>query len=199
MLRRLIAVLPFAIALVPSLAPAAGPDPLPPFACTGPFAADTDEAALIRTFGRANVVFRSVPAAEGEMVDGMALWPGDPKRRIDVFFADRPGRKVDMIRINEDASLWRIAGLGIGSPLARVVSVNGRAISVSGFGWDYGGSVDPKGGKLERLSGGCRLGLTMDVGSDAPDGVYGDGVTLGSDSALLKRAKPRVTTMFISW
>ena len=166
--------------------------------CSAPVKKGDTAATLKARYGK-HARLMKIHAAEGEMVDGMALWPGDPKRRIDVFFADRPGRKVDMIRINEDASLWRIAGLGIGSPLARVVSVNGRAISVSGFGWDYGGSVDPKGGKLERLSGGCRLGLTMDVGSDAPDGVYGDGVTLGSDSALLKRAKPRVTTMFISW
>lgn len=166
--------------------------------CATPVRQGDTYASLKARYG-AQARLTKIHAAEGEMVNGMALWPSDPRRRIDVFFADGPVRKVDMIRINQEKSVWKLGGIGIGSPLASVVAVNGRAVSVSGFGWDYGGAVDPKGGKLERMPGGCRLGLTLDVDENAPPGVFGDGVNLGSGSALLKRARPRVVQMFISW
>jgi hypothetical protein len=188
----------FAAVLALPLIGAAPPSRPATITCALPVKKGDTAATLKARYGN-HARLMKIHAAEGEMVDGMALWPNDPKRRIDVFFADRPGRKVDMVRIDEDKSQWKLGGIGIGSPLASVVAVNGRAVTVSGFGWDYGGAVDPKGGKLEKMPGGCRLGLTMDVGANAPQGVFGDGVFLGSDSALLKRARPRVVQMFISW
>ena len=140
--------------------------------------------------------------AEGEMADGMALWPNDPKRRIDIFFEERPPNFVESIRITDPRSRWRIGGLGVGSRLDAVLRANGRPVEIGGFGWDYGGGVDPRGGKLARWPGGCRIGLVMDVGrdvSEVPDGIQGDGLVLRADDPRLKAARPEVTKIFISW
>ena len=83
-----------------------------------------------------------------------------------------------------------------------MVKANGRPVRVGGFGWDYGGGVDARGGKLERWPGGCRIGLVMDVGPevrDPPDNVFGDGVSMGSNSQALQAARPRVVKIFVSW
>ncbi|MFG1202052.1 hypothetical protein V5F29_06630 [Xanthobacter aminoxidans] len=199
MLRRLIAVLPFAIALVPSLAPAAGPDPLPPFACTGPFAADTDEAALIRTFGRANVVFRSVPAAEGEMVKASVLFPDDPARRVEIIWLDEKKRRRPGDVIVYNPGPWRTAeGIGIGATLAEVEAANGKPFTLSGFGWDYGGSVlDWDGGRLAKSTG-CRLQLRFEPTAAYQGDVDGDR-EFRSDNKDMRAAKPVVYQMLLSY
>lgn len=181
-------------------APAKAP-PIRPMTCAVPVQKGDTSASLKQRYG-AQARSMKIHGAEGEMVDGMALWPNDPARRIDVFFADAPGKRVDTIRIAEANSAWRIGGLGIGSRLDAVVKANGRPVRVGGFGWDYGGGVDARGGKLERWPGGCRIGLVMDVGPevrDPPDNVFGDGVSMGSNSQALQAARPRVVKIFVSW
>ncbi|MEQ1496141.1 MAG: hypothetical protein ABL912_10345 [Novosphingobium sp.] len=172
-----------------------------PLTCASPVQKGDTAASLKKRYG-ANARTMRLHVAEGEMATGMALWPKDPKRRVEVFFEDRPTKRVATVRIDRRGSLWRLGGVGVGSRLADVVLVNGGPVNVGGFGWDYGGGVDARGGKLARWPGGCRIGLVMDVGpevSRAPDGVFGDGVQLGSDSAILQKAKPRVTKVFLSW
>lgn len=183
---------------------AASPAKAPPtrdLTCAVPVKRDDTAASLKKRHG-AQAVTMSIHAAEGEMVDGMALWPNDPKRRIDIFFEERPPNFVETIRITGDKSAWRIGGFGIGSRLDAVVRANRRAVRVGGFGWDYGGGVDARGGRLTRWPGGCRISVVMDVGPDVnspPEKVFGDGITMGSNDALLKSVRPVVTTIFVSW
>ncbi len=115
--------------------------------CASPVRKGDSAASLKARYGKQARVMK-IHAAEGEYVTGLALWPRDPARRIDVFFADRPMRKVSSIRITGRRSVWRIGGLGIGSTLPQVVAANGRSVTVGGFGWDYGGGVAARGGKL---------------------------------------------------
>ena len=74
---------PFAAA--PARAPA-----IRPMTCAVPVKKGDTAASLKQRYG-AQARLMKIHAAEGEMVDGMALWPNDPARRIDVFFADAPG------------------------------------------------------------------------------------------------------------
>lgn len=199
----LLAALALALALALPLAaaaPANGPATRP-LTCATPVKKGDTAAALKQRYGT-QVRAMKIHAAEGEMVDGMALWPNDPRRRIDVFFSEGPGKQVETIRITGEKSAWRIGGLGIGSNLDAVLKANGRPVRIGGFGWDYGGGVDPRGGKLAKWPGGCRIGLVMDIGPevrDPPDNVLGDGVTMGSNSQALRAARPVVTKVFISW
>lgn len=172
-----------------------------PLTCASPVQKADSAATLRQRYGVQARVMK-INAAEGEMVQGVALWPKDPSRRIDVFFDDKPMRKIATIRISGKKSVWRIGGLGIGSTLPQVVAANGRAVTVGGFGWDYGGGVVPRGGKLAKWPGGCQIGLTMDVGPDVanpPEGISGDGVLLSSTDSRLRAARPRVIQLYINW
>ena len=198
MLRRLIVGLVLAGAGGAPLL-AAGPEPLPPFACAGPFAPETDEAALIRAFGRGNVVFRTVPAAEGEMVKASVLFPKDPARRVEVIWRDEKKRRRPGDVIVNEPGPWRTPeGIGIGATLAEVEAANGKPFTLSGFGWDYGGSVlDFDGGRLAPRNG-CRLLLRF-----SPPGAYEGDVDgdreFRSDDTAMRAAKPVVYQMALSY
>lgn len=189
-------------AALPLLAAApAKPPTTRPMTCAVPVKKGDTAASLKQRLG-AQAKAMKVHAAEGEMVDGMVLWPNDPAREIDVFFEEGPRKRVETIRITEPESVWRIGGLGLGSRLDAVVRANGRPVRVGGFSWDYGGGVDPRGGKLAKWPGGCRIGVVMDVDPnlvEVPDQVIGEGVTMGSNDGPLKAARPIVTKIFISW
>lgn len=189
-------------AALPLLAasPASAPG-IRPLTCAVPVKKGDTAASLKHRYG-AQARLMTIDGAEGEMLSGMALWPNDPARRIDVFFEDSPRKRVETIRLTDPRSRWRIAGLGVGSRLDAVLRANGRPVQIGGFGWDYGGGVDPRGGKLAKWPGGCRIGLVMDVGRDVvdvPDGISGDGLVLRHDDPRLKAARPEVTKIFISW
>lgn len=193
--RRLIRVLPLAAMLLGAASPTR------PLTCASPVKRDDTARSLKARYGAAARAMK-IHAAEGEMVDGMALWPNDPARRIDVFFSENPRKDVETIRITDTRSRWRIGGLGPGSRLADVVRANGRPVNVGGFGWDYGGGVDPRGGRLAKWPGGCRIALVMDLNpdtNDAPNSLMGEGLELNSGNPALKAAKPVVTKVFISW
>lgn len=197
MLRRLSAAGLLAAALAPSPA-AAGPDPLPPFACAGPFAADTDEARLIRLFGRSNVVFRTVPAAEGEMVKATVLFPKDRARRVEITWLDEKKRRRPAEVLVYDPGPWRTPeGIGIGATLAEVEAANGRPFTLAGFGWDYGGTVlDWDGGRLART--GCRLLLRFEPSGAYEGDVDGDR-EFRSDQKDMRAAKPMVYQMLLMY
>lgn len=198
MLRRLIFALPIGIALAP-LPAAAGPDALPPFACTGPFAADTSEAALVRRFGRANVEFLTVPAAEGEMVKATVLFPKDRSRRVEIIWLDEKKRRRPGDVLVYNPGPWRTPdGIGVGATLAEVEAANGKAFALSGFGWDYGGSVlDWDGGKLAKRNG-CRLLLRFEPTAAFDGDVDGDR-EFRSDNKDMQAAKPVVHQMLLSY
>lgn len=195
-------VLAAGLSMVSAAVPARAPGPPSRvMTCAVPVKRGDTAASLQARYGKQARLMK-IHAAEGEMVNGMALWPNDPARRIDVFFAKRPGKRVETIRISEPKSRWRIGGLGTGSRLDAVVKANGRPVTVGGFGWDYGGGVDPRGGALARWPGGCQIGLVMDVDpnlADVPDNIFGDGLVMQSNEARLKAARPVVTKIYISW
>ncbi|MEI9906086.1 MAG: hypothetical protein WDN06_20890 [Asticcacaulis sp.] len=104
--------------------------------------------------------------------------------RLEVTFWDDAMEHVSSVAPGNAATAWTgPAGLHLGSTVADVQTANGKAFSVAGFGWDYGGYVtDLKGGSLTGLPGGCTLQLRFDnvKGQAPPDGISGDGVTLSS-------------------
>jgi uncharacterized cupredoxin-like copper-binding protein len=87
------AILLAALALpLAAAAPAKAPSSRP-LTCTSPVQKGDTAASLKKRYGTQARAMK-IHAAEGEMVDGMALWPGDAARRIDVFFSDNPGKRV---------------------------------------------------------------------------------------------------------
>lgn len=193
---------------------AAGPAEIKTLSCDGPFSKDASEASLKEAFGPENVVFKSVPGAEGMESNATVIFPNDPARTVTVFWYDEEKRqRPATIQVEADYAsdpegtnpwkteiLWQSAqGLRIGSTLEEVETINGKPFQLSGFGWDYGGyATSWEGGKLDTVQGGCGLSVRFAPTSEAPETVAGD-TTLTSDGKDVRAAKPRVSELSIGY
>ena len=122
---------------------------------------------LHRWYGAANVTEGEVPGAEGETFPGAILFGDQPRRRAYVYL---DGGRANMVRVFDAPSEWRLDnGIAIGTPLARVVELNGRPIRFYGLDWDYGGAIsDWGGGALQPGRGPVRRFLQLGLREDAP-------------------------------
>lgn len=134
--------------------------------CTGTWAPTVTERDLVRAFGRANVVRGMIYLAEGNEEPGTIVFPKDDKRRLEILW--KKNKRPEWIRIPAESRWTTFGGIRIGTPLAEVEKLNGRAFQLSGFDWDYGGfATDFRGGKLQTIGRPCRLQLRFD--RTAPD------------------------------
>lgn len=198
----------------PAQEPSRGADPAPAavspttkphnmVSCEWPVDGNKDNAAsVLKRFGK-DARRATLGGPEGAEFEGLVLWEGDPARRIEVLLDDESANeRIFGIRLYEATSRWRIAGLGIGDPLDRVIAANGRPFVLYGFGWDYGGYLsDLKGGKLDSLPGGCEMGLRLDlvdVIDEASAGILGN-VQLESDDPRLSNRRITVSELSLNW
>lgn len=108
-------------------------------------------AQLKKIYGDANVRATKVSVGEGEMADGLVIFPGQPDEIFIVW--KTKDREIEYVRYYNKASAWKTAeGIGIGTTAAELTRLNGGPFSITGFGWDYGGRiVDWRRGKLSKL------------------------------------------------
>ena len=141
----------------------------------GAFTRYTSQSWLEQRFGAANVRVGDVPGAEGETSRGVILFPDDPTRRAYVYFKDEQHlRGLAMLRVEDARSRWQLdSGVTVGTPLSKLVAMNGKPLAFTGFDWDYGGVVsDWHGGRLQpQARDGFRRDLRLDH-RDAADGAY---------------------------
>lgn len=152
----------------------------------GQFSAATTEAWLRQRFGDGNVRVGDVPRGEGETSRGILLFPDDPPRRAYLYFQDEQHlRGLSLFRVVDSGSRWRLDnGIGIGTPLSKLLAMNGRPIRFSGFDWDYGGGVsDWNGGALEPAGDDPQRAIVRLTHGDAPADAYpmGDAVFSSDD------------------
>jgi len=168
--------------------------------CSYPVTADDTPASLKQRFGDAARV-ETIYGPEGIELPGVALWPDDPERRVEVVFSEEGERLLSFAGISGEKSAWRLAGLALGDPLASAQRANGRPFELWGFSWDYGGyASDLRGGKLAALPGGCRAIVRFDLpeSSDPPSEVLGE-VRLASDDPLLAGAEARIVELALTF
>lgn len=195
------------IALV-ALAGAASAQTPDLLACSGPFAREADETALIKAFGAANVQRARIEIGEGEKAAGAILFPKDKKRRLELIWRDAKKRRGPSTIYVREGSAWTVAGpagerLAIGSALAAVEVANGKPFSILGFDWDYSGTAaDWQGGKLEKAFGGCKLTIRFGYpeGADAKalDRLSGDKEFSSADPDM-RQVKPTAYEILLSW
>ncbi len=165
--------------------------------CDGPFAKTVSHDALVKAFGARNVVAQGA-AAGGPTI----LFPNDPKRRLEVTWRDAAARRRAAAIVIEAQSTWRARGFRIGDSLAQVEKVNGKPFRLSGFEGEYAGAArDWQGGKLDKLTGGCQLGMRFTGDPKAAADVRakvakGD---LVSDNADVKAAKPTIVELVVGY
>jgi hypothetical protein len=171
--------------------------------CDGAFGKDTSHARLASLFGAKNVVFQPVDGPEGSKMNATVIFPNDPKRRIEVLWHDENARKKPATIVIGPQSTWRARGFRIGERIDDVERVNGKPFKMSGFDWTYGGAArDWQGGKLENLSGGCRLGMRFEADPNAP-GSARDSLTgnreFASDDPGMRAVTPKIVELIVGY
>jgi hypothetical protein len=179
----------------------------------GPIIEATSQKDLIKIFGRTNVKLAAIDVGEGETMPGTILFPSNPLKRAYILWRD-PGTRLQpkSISIKDKGTLWKTdKGITIGTTLKAIEALNGRAFAITGFAWDYEGTVaHSNGGNLTELGVGSAediVGRTLllrlsPAGSarNKPEykKVLGDKVFLSSDAAM-KMINPAVYEMVVEF
>jgi hypothetical protein len=109
----------------------------------GAMSATTTTQDLIRIYGKENVVETSIQNANGEDESVTELFRSDPLRSAVLEWKDPYNRRTLMnIEISGAKSLWRTThGITLGTTLKELERLNGKPFLLSGFAWDYSGTV----------------------------------------------------------
>jgi hypothetical protein len=195
----------------PLQTPASANKPPPPpapaanaVACSGVFAKDSSHLKLAIKYDSRNIVFGQVDGPDGAKIPGSILFPNDPKRRLEVLWANDAGRSgTSVIAINGKSQWNAPKGMKLGLPLAALEKANGRPFKVSGFGADgIAGVAGWEDGALSTLPGGCKVGMRLAADPKAPpearSAVAGDKEFLTSD-AKVQALKPTVVEILIGY
>jgi hypothetical protein len=119
---------------------------------------------LVVKFGRGNVRKQQVEIGEGETREGIVIFPGVSDKEIAVLPSTTNEPMYVVLR--GQRSQWVTAGgITLGSGLKELEQLNGKPFLLTGFDWDYSGTVvDWQGGKLQP-SEGCVFQPRLDYGS----------------------------------
>jgi hypothetical protein len=172
-------------------------------ACTGGLARDANHDAVVRAFGSGNVTYRALQVpGDDDNTKGTVIFAGRPARQIEIIWKDQKSRNRPSLVTFGPA--WRTAeGITVGADLAAVEKLNGGPFTLSGFEWDFGGTVtDWKGGTLAKQNGGCRLvvrfGISYENPGKAHDAVAGDKDFSSRDPKMIA-VKPAVREIAIQY
>lgn len=137
----------------------------------GPIQADSDQAGIRAMFGQQNVREANIYVGEGFERPGLLVYPGSQDEVEVLWVEGGDPQRPELVFIRQDGSQWRTeSGVSIGTTLEELQQLNGKPFKLSGFDWDYGGTItDWNGGKLE--------GLTLRL--NYPDGKTVDNALLG--------------------
>ena len=148
---------------------------------------DLQQSDLTRLLGDDQVVKSEFYIGEGEFAPGLALYPDSPEE-IEVLI-DEDG-EILAYRIEIPNSKWVTKdGLKIGSSIADLEKANGRPFKLTGFDWDYGGTVISwEDGYFQDKDFSVRLTYNSDLSFDEEDisKIMGDQSIMSSEPALKK-------------
>lgn len=116
--------------------------------CDGPLRPDASAATLAESFGTKNLADADIYVGEGYTEPATVVFGDSPSDRLEVFWKDKAARREPMrvvvrqTAIGFPTSRWRTpGGLTLGMRLRDIERRNRRPFRLSGFGWDYGGTV----------------------------------------------------------
>ena len=176
----------------------------------GPVDAGASEAKLVELFGARNAAREEFEVEPGVPVPATILFADDPTRRAIVLWRDETRTGPESVLIRGERSVWRTdKGITLGTALATLRRINGRPLTLIGFGSDVGGTVlDHNGGALKELGTadqGERTGRTLVLrvepdpaqrDSPAYQQAIGD-VELSSESDAMRVLNPRVFQLMV--
>ncbi|MHC4756510.1 MAG: SecDF P1 head subdomain-containing protein, partial [Planctomycetota bacterium] len=109
----------------------------------GEITRETTEADLRRIYGTENVENANIPIGEGDYEPGTVLFPKDPTKKVEILWEDIEKRsQPKTVLIKGVKSEWQIFnGITLGTKLNELQRINGKPFVLTGFGWDYEGTV----------------------------------------------------------
>ena len=140
--------------------------------------------------GAEKVKAADIGVGEGETLPGAKLFEGTDKELEILFNPEGDEREVWDIRIIGKA--WKFEnGLKVGLSLEAVEKINGGSFIIFGFGWDYGGYANLKGGKLDG-----KVSLRFEPGKNTDPSLMGD-QEIPTTNAKLRASKPKVESITV--
>jgi hypothetical protein len=173
-------------------------------ACSGTFGKDSSHLKLAMTFDSKNITFTDVESSGGTKVPASVLFPKDPKRRLEVWWANPAARSDTYLIVINGKSDWTApGGLHLGLNLAQLEKLNHKAFKLKGFDEDGTATVsDWDGGALASLSGGCKSGVSLRADPKVPADTV---VALAADKEYssedpeMRAVKPAVSEILIGY
>ena len=191
----------------PAVARHAGPAPAAAghtVACSGTFGKDSSHLKLAMTYDSKNITFTDVDSNNGTKVPASVLFPKDPKRRLEVWWANPAARSDTYLIVINGKSDWSgPGGLRLGLNLAQLEKLNHKAFKIKGFDKDGTATVsDWDGGALATLAGGCKSGVSLradpKVPADTVAALAADKEYSSADPEM-RAAKPAVSEILIGY
>ena len=178
----------------------------------GAITRDTSESDLKKTYGEPEVLAADIDVGEGQTQAGTILFPSQKAKVLSLLWTDETRTHVAQVRINTEGTIWRTdEGITIGTPLRAIEQLNGRPVNLTGFGWDYSGTIlDCNGGALKELGLETPTGIHGRIllirvapqpkwqGSPEYRMVLGDR-TFKSDHAAMRKLNPTVYTVIVDF
>jgi len=172
-------------------------------ACSGTFAKDSSHLKLAMTYDSKNISFTDVDA-NGTKVPASVLFPKDPKRRLEVWWANPAARSDTYLIVINGKSDWSApGGLRLGLNLAQIEKLNHKPFKLKGFDKDGTATVsDWDGGMLASLPGGCKSGVSLradpKVAADTIAALAADKEYSSADPEM-RAVKPAVSEILIGY
>jgi len=173
-------------------------------ACNGTFGKDSSHLKLAMTYDSKNITFTDVESTGGTKVPASVLYPKDPKRRLEVWWANPAARSDTYLIVINGKSDWIApGGLRLGLNLAQLEKLNHKAFKIKGFDKDGTATVsDWDGGALASLQGGCKSGVSLradpKVAADTVAALAADKEYSSADPEM-RAVKPAVSEILIGY
>jgi hypothetical protein len=172
-------------------------------ACGGAFAKNSSHLKLAQVFGAQNITFTEVDGPQNTKLPATVLYPKDPKRHLEVLWNNQAARAdTSLVVINGQSTWTGPKGLRLGLPIAALEKLNGKPFQIAGFDQDNAGTaLDWQGGALEKVPGGCKIGLRLapDAKASADARNAAAGKTQMSNDAVVRAVNPKVAEIIIGY
>ena len=173
-------------------------------ACGGIFGKDSSHLRLAMTYDSKNISFAEIEAIGGTKVQASVLFPNDPARRLEVWWANPAARTGTYLIVIGGKSTWTgPGGMKLGLTIAQLEKLNHKPFKLKGFDKSGVATVsDWDGGALADLPGGCKSGLSLRADpKTAPDALAempADKEFISTD-ATIRAVKPTVSEVLIGY
>jgi hypothetical protein len=154
-------------------------------------------------FQSRNVAFTQVDGPSGAKIMATVLFAKDPKRRLEVWWANQASRSDTHLIVINGASTWSAPHqLHLGLTLAQLEQINGKSFKLTGFDKNNVATLtDWNGGNLSQLPGGCKVGISLRsrTASAAGLGALPASREFTSSDSAMRTANPEVSEILIAY